>query len=195
MTVNTLTAPKPKATRKAKAAPAVAAVAKAVAAPEPQPVAQPAPAAQPKATRRSRGISLAPKAEAKACRAGTKQAILVDLLFRSCGASMSELLRHLHPWKPVTVKSGLSWDMNAIKGYGIRTTFENGYDRWLACDYEGQGTFHADSHPDDLSKADKAALLAQNLANGYNPGELFAVYHLVLPEGMAAPLPHTGGAA
>lgn len=161
-----------------------------------QPVPQPEPEAQPEAQprhrpRRSRGINLAPKREARACRAGTKQAMLVDLLSRSCGASMTELLRHLHPWKPVTVKSGLSWDMNCQKGYGIRTTFENGYQRWLACDYEGQGTFHADSHPDDVSEADKAALLAENLANGYDPEELFPVYHLVLPEGLAAPVPHT----
>ena len=42
-----------------------------------------------------------------------------------------------------------------------------------------------------MSEADKAALLAQNLANGYDPEELFHVYHLVLPEGLAAPLPHT----
>lgn len=94
------------------------------AAPAPQPVAQTPAQPQPKAQRRSRGINLAPKAEAKACKAGTKQAMLVDLLSRECGASMSELLRHLTPWTVVTVKSGLSWDMNSIKGYGIRTTFE-----------------------------------------------------------------------
>lgn len=82
----------------------------------PEPAAKPAPKA--KAPRKPRGINLAPKAEAVACRAGTKQALLVDLLSRSCGASMTELLRHLHPWKPVTVKSGLSWDMNSLKGYG-----------------------------------------------------------------------------
>jgi hypothetical protein len=158
--------------------------------PEAQPEAEAQPRAKAKAPRRSRGIALAPKAQAVACRAGTKQALLVDLLSRSCGASMTELLRHLHPWKPVTVKSGMSWDMNSLKGYGIRTTFENGYQRWLACDYEGQGTFHADSHPDDVSEADKAALLADNLANGYDPEELFPVYHLVLPEGMAVPVPH-----
>jgi hypothetical protein len=57
------------------------------------------------------------------------------------------------------------------------------------------GTFRADSHPDDLNEAEKAALLAENLANGYDPGELFAVYHLVLPAGLTAPIPHTGGAA
>ena len=193
MTATTLTAPKPKAPRKPKAAPAAAAVAEVPAAPQPQPVAQPAPAVQPKAQRRSRGINLAPKAEAKACRAGTKQAILVELLFRSGGASMAELREALAPWKDITIKSGLGWDMNHQKGYGIRTTHENGYQRWLATDYAGMGTFKGDTHPDDNSEADKAALLAQNLAEGYNPGEVFAVYHLVLPAGMTAPVPHTGG--
>lgn len=193
MTAKTLTAPKAKAPRKAKAAPAAAAVAQEPAAPAPQPVAQPAPAVQPKAQRRSRGINLAPKAEAKACRYGTKQAILVDLLFRSGGASMAELREALAPWKDITIKSGLGWDMNHQKGYGIRTTHENGYQRWLATDYAGMGTFKGDSHPDDNSEAEKAALLAQNLADGYNPGEVFAVYHLVLPAGLTAPVPHTGG--
>ena len=187
MTAKTLTAPKPKAPRKPKAAPAAAAVAEVPAAPQPQP------AVQPKAQRRSRGINLAPKAEAKACRWGTKQAILVDLLFRSGGASMAELREALAPWKDITIKSGLGWDMNHQKGYGIRTTHENGYQRWLATDYAGMGTFKGDTHPDDNSEADKAALLAQNLADGYNPGEVFAVYHLVLPAGMTAPVPHTGG--
>lgn len=192
MTANTLTAPKARTPRKAKAAPAAAAVAQEPAAPAPQPVAQPAPAVQPKAQRRSRGINLAPKAEAKACRYGTKQAILVDLLFRSGGASMAELREALAPWKDITIKSGLGWDMNHQKGYGIRTTHENGYQRWLATDYAGMGTFKGDSHPDDNSEAEKAALLAQNLADGYNPGEVFAVYHLVLPAGLTAPVPHTG---
>lgn len=192
MTANTLTAPKSRAPRKAKAAPAAAAVAEVPAAPAPQPVAQTAPAVQPKAQRRSRGINLAPKAEAKACRYGTKQAILVDLLFRSGGASMAELREALAPWKDITIKSGLGWDMNHQKGYGIRTTHENGYQRWLATDYAGMGTFKGDTHPDDNSEAEKAALLAQNLADGYNPGEVFAVYHLVLPAGLTAPVPHTG---
>ena len=192
MTANTLTAPKAKAPRKAKAAPAAAPVAEEPAAPTPQPVAQPTAAVQPKAQRRSKGITIAPKDTAKACRYGTKQAILVDLLFRSGGASMSELREALAPWKDITIKSGLGWDMNHQKGYGIRTTHENGYQRWLATDYAGMGTFKGDTHPDDNSEADKAALLAQNLADGYNPGEVFAVYHLVLPAGLTAPVPHTG---
>lgn len=190
MTAKTPAEPKSKAPRKPKAAPAAAPVAEAATAPAPQTVAQPAPAPQPKAQRRSRGIHLAPKAEAKACRAGTKQAILVDLLFRSGGASMSELREALTPWKDITIKSGLGWDMNAIKGYGITTTHENGYQRWLATDFAGMGTFRADSHPDDLDQAEKDALLAQNLATDYNPAEVFAVYHLVLPAGLTAPVPH-----
>ena len=92
-----------------------------------QPVPQPEADAQPVARktqspRKPRGINLAPKAEAVACRAGTKQALLVDLLSRPCGATMNELIDALGNWKPVTVKSGLSWDMNAVKGYGIRTS-------------------------------------------------------------------------
>jgi hypothetical protein len=195
MNASSFTAPTaaPKKARKPKAAPAAAAVAEVAPAPEPQPFAQTPAQPQPKAQRRSRGINLAPKAEAKACRSGTKQAILVDLLFRSGGASMAELREALAPWKDITIKSGLGWDMNHQKGYGIRTTHENGYQRWLATDYAGMGTFKGDSHPDDCTEADKAKLLADNLANGYNPGEVFAVYHLVLPAGMTAPVPHTGG--
>lgn len=164
---------------------AAAAVPETAAEPAPQP------AVQPSAQKTSRGINLAPKAEARACRAGTKQAILVDMLSRPGGASMTELRAVLAPWKDVTIKSGLSWDMNHQKGYGIRTTHENGYQRWLATDYEGRGTFRADSHPDDLTEAGEAALLADNFANGYNPAQVFAVYHLVLPEGLTAPIPHS----
>lgn len=193
MTADTLTAPKPKAPRKPKAAPAAAAVPEVAPAPAPQPVPQPAPAKA--KARKPRAITLAPKKEARACKAGTKQARLVDLLSRAGGASMAELREALAPWKDVTIKSGLSWDMNHQKGYGIRTTFENGYQRWLATDYAGMGTFRADSHPDDLTEAEKADLLARNLANGYDPEEVFAVYHLVLPAGLKAPVPHTGGGA
>lgn len=184
MTAKNLTAPKARAPRKPKAAAAAPEVA-------PQPIPQPAPKAQPKAkARKPRGINLAPKKEARACKAGTKQARLVDLLSRAGGASMAELREALAPWKDVTIKSGLSWDLNCIKGYGVRTTFENGYQRWLATDYAGMGTFRGDTHPDDNSDADKAKLLADNLADGYDPEEVFAVYHLVLPEGLTAPIPH-----
>ena len=101
------------------------------------------------APRRGTGINLAPQKKVYACREGSKQALLVDLLNRPQGATMAELLEALSggakPWKEVTVKSGLNWDMNKVKGYGIRTTKRGDED----------------------------------------------CYHLVLPEGMAAPVPHT----
>lgn len=82
------------------------------------------PAPAPKA-RRGTGVNLAPLKKAYACRAGSKQAILVDMLSREQGATMPELLEALSggatAWKEVSVKSGLNWDMNKIKGYGIRT--------------------------------------------------------------------------
>ncbi len=108
-------------------------------------------AAAPKASapRRGTGINLAPKEPIRPCREGTKQSILVDMLSRKQGATMAELTTGLSggnkPWQEVTVKSGLNWDMNKIKGYGIRTSQRDGAD----------------------------------------------CYHLVLPEGMEAPLPHT----
>lgn len=84
------------------------------------------PAPKPSAPRRGTGINLAPKDKVYPCRPGTKQAILVDMLSREQGATMGELLEALSggkkPWQEVTVKSGLSWDMNKVKGYGIRTT-------------------------------------------------------------------------
>lgn len=85
------------------------------------------------AVRRGSGINLPAMKKAYACREGSKQAILVDKLSRPQGATMRELLEALSggvkPWKEVTVKSGLNWDMNKIKGYGIRTRKrENGED-------------------------------------------------------------------
>lgn len=79
-----------------------------------------------KAPRRNTGINLTPKATVYPCKEGTKQAMLVDLLSRPEGATMEELITALSggnkPWQEVTVKSGLNWDMNKIKGYGIRTS-------------------------------------------------------------------------
>lgn len=107
------------------------------------------PATKKPAARRGTGINLAPLGKAYACRAGSKQAILVDKLSRVQGATMAELLEATsggkNPWKEVSVKSGLNWDMNKIKGYGIRTTKRGEFD----------------------------------------------CYHLVLPKGLQAPIPHT----
>lgn len=170
--------------------------------PAPEAAAKPAPKAKPaaKAPRKSRGINLAPKAEAKPCRAGTKQAVLVDLLSRPTGATMNELIDALGNWKPITVKSGLTWDMNAVKGYGIRTQFLTGFEAFRECHLDDCGTFGTaldragvtSQHPDDHSDHD--ALLALAHEHGYDQGERIAVYRLVLPEGMDAPLPHTHSA-
>ena len=165
--------------------------------PEAAPKPKAKPAAKAKAPRRSRGINLAPKAEAKPCRAGTKQATLVDLLSRPCGATMNELIDALGNWKPITVKSGLTWDMNAVKGYGIRTEFLTGYEAFRECHLDDCGTFGTaidragvtSQHPDDHSDHD--ALLALAHEHGYDQSERIAVYHLVLPKDMDAPLPHT----
>ena len=173
-----------------------------VTAPAPEVAAKPAPKAKlaAKAPCKSRGINLAPKAEAKACRAGTKQAVLVDLLSRPCGATMNELIDALGNWKPITVKSGLTWDMNAVKGYGIRTEFLTGFEAFVECHLDDCGTFGTaidragvtSQHPDDHSDHD--ALLALAHEHGYDQGERIAVYHLVLPKGMDAPQPHTQSA-
>ena len=93
---------------------------------------QPAAKKSDKATRQHTGINLEPKQTVYACREGSKQSILVDMLSRKQGATMDELLDALKgggkPWLEVTVKSGLNWDMNKVKGYGIRTTKRDGVD-------------------------------------------------------------------
>lgn len=113
------------------------------------PVPDPVKKASPVAPRRGTGINLPAMKKAYPCRAGSKQAILVDMLSREQGATMEELLKALSggakPWKEVSVKSGMNWDMNKIKGYGIRTTKRGEED----------------------------------------------CYHLVLPAGLEAPVPHT----
>ena len=53
------------------------------------------------------------------CRAGTKQAMLLDMLASTGGATMEELTEALG-WKAVTVRSGFSWDMKN-KGYGVKS--------------------------------------------------------------------------
>lgn len=113
--------------------------------------------------KRTRGINLAPKAKIFPCKAGSKQSILVDMLFREQGATMSELIAALSggskPWAEITVRSGLNWDMNSLKGYGIRT---------------------------EILTGDEA--IARGAASAE---DLLHVYHLVLPAGMTAPLEHT----
>lgn len=97
----------------------------------------------PKATakRRGRGINLNPIEPIRSCRAGSKQSIMVDMLSREQGASLDELREALKggkkPWLDVTIKSGLNWDMNKVKGYGIRTEHVDGEDRYFLVLPEG----------------------------------------------------------
>lgn len=105
---------------------------------EPKAKIVPAPAkTKDKTSRRGTGVNLSPQKKVYPCRAGTKQAKLVDLLSRPQGATFKELhaamtspeFARLKPWTEITTRSSLGWDVHAIKGYGIRTTKrENGED-------------------------------------------------------------------
>lgn len=74
-------------------------------------------------------INLEPQNKAYACREGTKQALLIDALAK--GATLTELLNTCDKssggkvsWTENSVKSGIYWDVNKVKGYGIRTEFD-----------------------------------------------------------------------
>lgn len=96
--------------------------------------ATPKPKAQPKdkpaAERRvHRGTNLQPPEGAPIpCRAGTKQAIMLDLLSTPNGATMDDLIKALSggrkPWTEGSVRAGFGWDMKQ-KGYGVRSEFDN----------------------------------------------------------------------
>lgn len=80
-----------------------------------------------KKARSPRGTNLLPPGHAPiACREGSKQAMLLDMLSRPNGATMAELIEALSggnkPWTEATVRSGFGWDMK-LKGYGVRSSF------------------------------------------------------------------------
>ena len=80
--------------------------------------------------RKSAGVNLPAKdaSQLRACRAGSKQAILIDHLAK--GATLAELVAALEPWSASSVKSGLYWDVRQ-KGYGVRTeTADDGTQRY-----------------------------------------------------------------
>jgi hypothetical protein len=68
--------------------------------------------------RRSKGVTIKDASQLRACRAGSEQAILVDHLAK--GATLAELVAALTPWTENSVKSALYWDVNKVKGYGVR---------------------------------------------------------------------------
>lgn len=102
-----------------------------------------APAKKTATPRKRRGTHLLPSGEpVEACRAGSKQAILVDILARKQGATMPELLEALSggrkPWKEATVRSGFGWDLKR-KGYGVRSRFDaDGTERFHLLVPEGE---------------------------------------------------------
>ena len=82
-------------------------------------------------SRRSKGVNLPakPATQLRACRAGSKQAILIDHLAK--GATLAELVAALKPWSESSVKSALYWDVAKVKEYGVRTeTADDGMQRY-----------------------------------------------------------------
>lgn len=79
--------------------------------------------------RKAKGtINLEPHKTVFACRQGSKQALLVDALKN--GATIEMLLKVCSAanggkksWSEESVRSGVYWDVNKVKGYGIRTEF------------------------------------------------------------------------
>lgn len=129
-------------------------------------------------------ITLNPKFPVRARKVGTAQALLVDLLSRPLGATFGELYDALSsrpktadgsdrkPWRGVTIRSGIAWDMNHVAGYGIRTDALTG---------------------EEFSKAGRK-YEADRLGFGtpaYDPNYKLHVYHLTYPNGQTGPVAHT----
>jgi len=162
---------------------------------------QPAPTKEPieprKASRQKGGCFLAPKERAVACREGTKQAAFIDTMWNGGtgrGATFRELLEATsggkRPWREVTVRAAFSWDVNHVKGYGVRTVFMNGEELWRnghAADAVECGWPLAHVDPEKVTEEDIAAA---RMAPGYDPELTVPTYHLVMPKGLKAPLPH-----
>lgn len=118
--------------------------------PSSKPKAEKAPkaASTEKAPAARRGTNLAAPGFAPiACREGSKQAKLLDLLCKSNGVTMPELIAGLSggntPWKEATVRSGFGWDMKQ-KGYGVRSEIDDkGVERFFIVLPKGHPTVPA----------------------------------------------------
>jgi hypothetical protein len=134
-------------------------------------------------------MALDPKKTVYPRKSGSKQALLVDLLSRPEGATFGELYDGLaatgKPWKGVTIRSGLAWDINHIAGYGVTSELLNG-EQFAAIgrDYEARRLGMRIQGP--------IADASWEPGDGYDPELRLAVYRLAYPKGMEAPLPHTG---
>lgn len=136
----------------------------------------------------AKALNLEPKNKVYARKEGSKQAILVDLLSRPEGATFGELYDALaatgKPWKGVTIRSGLAWDINHIAGYGVKSELFNGLE------FVAQGRDY---------EAARLGIVGDERGHfdvpgpGYDPDLKLAVYRLAYPDGMEAPLPHLPG--
>lgn len=142
-------------------------------------------------------INLKPKSTLAPARVGSKRAILIDCLAIKGGATMNQLQMVLsqskQPWPPVSIKAGLTWDVNHEKGYGIKTEYQNGYERWCNGDRVTPCKFHAPvEQASELTEEERSKILDQAIVDGYQPDDdIQAVYRLVLPAGYTRILPHT----
>jgi hypothetical protein len=129
--------------------------------------------------RASKGINIAPKpvGQIKPCRAGTKQAAIIDAL--ADGATMWELLavcsRNVSggtkDWSEASIRSAMYYDVHHVKGYGVRTEVMT---------------------PRALYDMGGHEASAEHLLGTEHEHEpCIALYRLVLPAGVSAPLPHT----
>jgi hypothetical protein len=144
-------------------------------------------AEMPAVRRAAKPINLAAKAKVYPRRAGSKQALLVDMLSRPEGATFGELYDAMaatgKPWRGVTIRSGLQWDMNHIAGYGISSTMHTGDE------FAGMGRPY---------EALRLGMVKHRNPTGwqrgpaYDPEVRLAVYRLVYPKGVSAPVAHNG---
>lgn len=158
--------------------------------PKPKPGASKDPAkdAEMPALRRAlKPVELAPKPKVYPRKAGSKQALLVDLLSRPEGATFGELYDALaaggKPWKGVTIRSGLAWDMNHLAGYGVTSTALTGEE------FAQQGRWYEAERLGVKNKAHAGGPYI--LGDAYDPTFKLLVYRLTYPKGLTAPLPHT----
>lgn len=123
----------------------------------------------------AKAMCLKPKPKAYPRKAGSKQALLVDLLSGPEGVTFSEIYDALaatgKPWKGVTIRSGLAWDINHLAGYGVSSDLLNGEE------FATEGRMY------------EANRLKWNTPE-YDPKLKLAVYRLTYPKGLTAPLPH-----
>jgi hypothetical protein len=133
--------------------------------------------------------NLKPKPTVYARKAGSKQALLVDLLARPEGATFGELFDAMAsqgtPWQGTTVRAGLAWDINHVAGYGVASTAHDG---------------EAFAEMGRTYEAERLGMVSRPGDNGgpvwskgphYDPDFKLLVYSLTYPGGAIGPVAHT----